>query len=82
MQAKVSAWRDPKDRPQRLAGTPQQQQAQANGPHYEGPDQELAAQLERQVQITPYCGFDCSCESALSSCPRAPHSSVIALILH
>ena len=61
VQAKVSAWRDPKDRPQRLSGTPQTPVAQPSVPRYEGPDQELAAQLERQVHRRPSRQSSASC---------------------
>ena len=50
VQAKVSAWRDPKDKPQRQSTNAQAATPARAGPQYEGPDQQLAEQLERWAQ--------------------------------
>ena len=43
---KVSAWRNPKDRPSKIGGPPPDK-SDLQRSKYEGPDQDLAAQLER-----------------------------------
>ena len=44
---KVSAWRNPKDKPSRVSSAQKPDKADAQRSRYEGPDQDLAAQLER-----------------------------------
>lgn len=44
---KVSAWRNPKDRPNRAGSVQTPDKLELSRTRYEGPDQDLAAQLER-----------------------------------
>ena len=54
MNAKVDSWRTPKEKPRASLGGP----GYAN--MFEGPDQELAAQLER-CHLHDVFGLDCAC---------------------
>lgn len=44
---KVSAWRNPRDKPSRASSASAADKPEATRCKYEGPDQDLAAQLER-----------------------------------
>ena len=44
---KVSAWRNPKDKPSRISSAQTPDRSDSQRSKYEGPDQDLAAQLER-----------------------------------
>ena len=44
---KVSAWRNPKDKPSRVSSAQTPDRSDSQRSKYEGPDQDLAAQLER-----------------------------------